>query len=86
MIYFVIFIILFFLFLFYMGIFHKIEVKEEKFRGGIYLFKNHQGHINDQSKIKSEMQEDLKNLKVNAENFSYLTIVYDDPFNLRDPY
>lgn len=39
--YFAIGVVLFFLFLFYMGIFHKIEICESKFKGGIYLFKNY---------------------------------------------
>lgn len=35
-----------FVFMWYMGLFHKLEITEGKFRGGFYFYYDYQGHIN----------------------------------------
>lgn len=83
--YFIICVILFFLFLWYMGIFHKIYVDEETFRGGFYVYQNYQCHVNNYVKMKKTMINNLKKEGIDVSQLSFLTIVYDDPYNLFDP-
>lgn len=45
-------LILFMVFLWYMGIFHKVVIEEQVFRGGYYCYKNYQSHINNYPKTK----------------------------------
>ena len=81
------FVIAFFIFLWYMGQFHKVTIKEDKFRGGYYVFKNYQSHLNDQTKIRKELFKVLSDNKIDANesNLSFLTISYDDAYNLDEP-
>jgi hypothetical protein len=53
-------IIIFFLFLWYMGLFYKVDINDDKFKGGIYVYKNFQSHLNDLTKIRKEMYKDIR--------------------------
>jgi hypothetical protein len=51
MIYYIIIgVVLLFLFAWYMGTFQKLQISEDKFRGGLYVYKDWQGHVNEQAK------------------------------------
>lgn len=83
--YFIIAIIAFFVFLWYMGIFHKVVVDEDKFTGGYYMYKNCQGHINNYPKTMKQMIANARKEGIDTHKLQFMSIVYDDPYNLADP-
>jgi hypothetical protein len=69
------------LFSVYMGLFNKLTVSERLFPGGFFIYYDYQGHVNSVSLFHENLQ---KAVGVDCSKFARMTIIYDDPFNLRD--
>jgi len=80
--YFLAAIVLLFLFMWYMGLFHKLEISEGSFHGGFYIYYDYQGHINNATRFQETLKIEIKD--VDFSKMRPLTITYDDPFNLKD--
>ena len=76
-------VVLLFLFMWYMGMFSKLEIQLDEFEGGVYIYYDYQGHINSVALFHENLQKEIKD--VDFSKMQQLTIVYDDPFNLVDP-
>lgn len=74
--------ILILLFALYMGLFTKLQIIEDKFPGGFFVYYDYQGHINSANLFHQNLQ---KSLGLDTSNLTRMTITYDDPFNLVDP-
>lgn len=51
--------ILLILFMWYMGLFSKLEITQDKFKGGFYFYYNYQGHINSAALFQKTLQKEI---------------------------
>lgn len=71
------------LFMWYMGMFQKLDINVNDFEGGFYVYYDYQGHINSVNLFHENLQKEIKDVDFNK--VKQMTIAYDDPFNLIDP-
>ena len=71
------------LFVIYMGLLNKLDISEQPFPGGYYVYYDYQGHINSAQLFHQTLQKSLEG--VDCSQLTRMTITYDDPFNLKDP-
>jgi len=81
-------VVIFTWFIWWMGVFKKIQITETTFYGGTFIYKDYQGHIKNVRKAFGLIVADLdawKRQQVRQITLPCTGVYYDDPHNLKDP-